>query len=77
MKAVKSTLVVLILLLSSCADQGERFRNLQKQFPHHNIVPGSQYKDHDFILIDTVGTAFGVDFCPWSTTKICNMHRLY
>ena len=77
MKTAKITLVFLILLFSSCVDQGERFRTLQKQFPDHKVIPGSQYRSHDFVIVDTAGVAFGVDFCPWSTTKICNMHRLY
>jgi len=76
----KTATILLLTLLCSCVDQNARYQNLRKQFPNHKITPGHRSYGkyyHDFLLMDTSGVVLGVNFYPFSESKIAKIHRIY
>jgi hypothetical protein len=69
----KLTLLALITLLVSCADQTKRQQHLQKIYPGCKVEPATgliQQNGYDFIVIDTTNQIIAVDFYPFSESKI-------
>lgn len=76
---MKKVLVLVSVILMSCADQTKRQQHLTKLYPAAKIEPATgiiQQNGYDFIVIDSSMQIIAVEFYPFSETKILNLRNI-
>lgn len=66
-------LIIIALILCSCADANERLKYLKKQHPYCKVEPATgliQHEGYEFIIIDSTNQIIAVSFYPFSETKV-------
>lgn len=72
-------MLVLMLGLTSCADETKRQAYLEQNYPDCKVEPATgliQQNGFEFILIDTTGQIIAVSFYPFSETKISSLRNI-
>ena len=72
-------LLAFTVLLTSCANQYKRKRNLEAMYPKCKVEPATgiiQDNGFEFIVIDTTGQIIAINFYPFSETKIMSLRNI-
>lgn len=75
----KLLLILVSTTLISCADQTNRQRYLQKEYPNCKVEPATgliQRDGYDFIVIDSTMQIIAVSFYPGYEEKIQNLRNI-
>lgn len=78
---MKSILIITLtlILLSSCANEQNRYNTLKKLYPNSKVEPSTgiiKNSGYDWIIIDSTMQIVAVSFYPFSETKISNFRNI-
>ena len=79
MNMKKLLFLLLVILMTSCADQVKRQKHLEKLYPNYKVEPATgfvQQNGFDFILIDSTNQIIAVNFYMFSETKIWALRNI-
>ena len=79
MNMKKLLFLLLVILTTSCVDQVNRQRHLQKIYPTCKVEPATgliQRDGFDFIVIDSTNQIIAVNFYMFSETKIWSLRNI-
>lgn len=79
MKKIIIILSITLTFLSSCVDQVNRQKHVQKLYPSCKVEPATgiiQQNGFDFVVIDTTNQIIAVAFYPFSETKIIHLRNI-
>jgi hypothetical protein len=72
----KLLFLLLVILMTSCVDQVNRQKHLEKLYPNCKVEPATrlvQENGFDFIVIDSTNQIIAVNFYMFSETKIWSL----
>ena len=75
----KIILITSILFFSSCVNEINRQKNLEKMYPNCKVEPATgliKQGGYGYIVIDSNMQIIGVSFYPWSESKISNLRNV-
>ena len=75
----KLLFLLLIVLTTSCVDQLNRQKHLEKMYPHCKVEPATgliQKEGYSFIIVDSTNQIIAVNFYPFSETKIWSLRNV-
>lgn len=75
----KLLFLLLIVLTTSCVDQINRQRHLEKMYPRCKVEPATgliQKDGFDFIVIDSTNQIIAVNFYIFSENKIWSLRNI-
>ncbi len=79
MNMKKLLFLLLVILMTSCADQVKRQKHLEKLYPNYKVEPATglvQQNGFDFIVIDSTNQIIAVNFYMFSETKIWALRNI-
>jgi hypothetical protein len=75
----KLLFLLLVILTTSCVDQVNRQKHLEKLYPNCKVEPATsiiKQTGFDFIVIDSTNQIIAVDFYMFSETKIWALRNI-
>ena len=75
----KLLFLLLIVLTTSCVDQLNRQKHLEKMYPYCKVEPATgliQRYGYDFIVIDSTNQIIAVNFYIFSDNKIWSLRNI-